>query len=77
VHYAFTSKEAMLAAIDRGELLEHAEVHGALYGTRRGPVEAALAGGKVPVLDVDVQGARQVGGFGFGWWGPSAGAATA
>lgn len=37
------------------------QVHGALYGTRRADVEAALAAGKVAVLDIDVQGARQVG----------------
>ncbi|GBF92449.1 guanylate kinase [Raphidocelis subcapitata] len=60
VHYAFTSKEAMMAAISRGEFLEHAEVHGALYGTRRDGVQAALAAGRVPLLDIDVQGARQV-----------------
>jgi len=50
----------MLAAIGHGEFLEHAEVHGALYGTRRAAVEASLRGGKVVVMDIDVQGARQV-----------------
>jgi guanylate kinase len=50
-----------MAAIARGEFLEHAEVHGALYGTRRDAVEALRAEGRVAVLDIDVQGARQVG----------------
>ncbi|KAI8466604.1 MAG: P-loop containing nucleoside triphosphate hydrolase protein [Monoraphidium minutum] len=54
------SKEAMMASIDRGEFLEAAEVHGALYGTRRDAAEAALAAGRAAVLDIDVQGARQI-----------------
>ncbi|MGH7466358.1 MAG: guanylate kinase [Longimicrobiales bacterium] len=43
-----------------GELLEWAEVHGRRYGTPRQSVEEPLAQGKVVVLDVDVEGARQV-----------------
>ncbi len=50
----------MVAAVGRGEFLEHAEVHGALYGTRRAAAEAILKAGRVAVLDIDVQGARQV-----------------
>jgi guanylate kinase len=34
VHYNFTSKEAMSAAIDEGRFLEFAQVHTNLYGTR-------------------------------------------
>ncbi|KIZ01051.1 guanylate kinase 1 [Monoraphidium neglectum] len=60
VDYVFAPKEAVMAAIARGEFLEHAEVHGALYGTRRDAVEALRAEGRVAVLDIDVQGARQV-----------------
>ncbi len=43
-----------------GEFLEHAVVHRNLYGTHRGQVEELAQGGSVVVLDIDVQGARQV-----------------
>ena len=44
-----------------GELLEWAVVHGrAKYGTPRRPVEAALAAGRPALLEIDLQGARQV-----------------
>ncbi|SOB98079.1 guanylate kinase [Rhodobacter sp. JA431] len=49
--------EAMAAA---GEMLEHAEVFGNLYGTPRGPVEARLAEGRDVILDIDWQGGQQV-----------------
>jgi guanylate kinase len=44
----------------RGELLEWAEVYGHLYGTGMGETREAEGRGAVVVLDVDVQGARQV-----------------
>ncbi len=43
-----------------GELLEWAAVHGHRYGTPRRQVQEALEAGRVVVLDIDVQGARQV-----------------
>jgi guanylate kinase len=43
-----------------GELLEWAHVHGNLYGTPRGPVMAALAGGRDVLFDIDWQGAQQL-----------------
>ena len=44
-----------------GELLEWAVVHrAARYGTPRGPVEEALAAGRPALLEIDLQGARQV-----------------
>ena len=44
-----------------GEFLESAEVFGRhAYGTPRRPVESALANGELIILDIDVQGARQV-----------------
>lgn len=43
-----------------GELVEWAVVHGRRYGTPRGEIERGLAAGRVVVLDIDVQGARQV-----------------
>jgi guanylate kinase len=61
VHYHFIDEaefERMRAA---GELLECALVHGkAWYGTPRAPVEQALAEGKHALLEIDLQGARQV-----------------
>jgi guanylate kinase len=57
-HFVSTSEfERMVAA---GELLEHAEYLGNRYGTPRGPVEAALAAGRVVIMEIDVQGGVQV-----------------
>ncbi len=58
--YHFLEREAFVAKRDAGEFLEHAEVHGNLYGTLRGPVAAELAAGRDVLLEIDVQGARQV-----------------
>jgi guanylate kinase len=45
---------------DAGEFIESAEVHGNLYGTPRLPVEEAINAGRWMVLDIDVEGHRQV-----------------
>ena len=58
--YYFRSREEFRAMIERGELLEHANIFGQLYGTPRGNVEKAAAEGKDLVLDIDAQGATQV-----------------
>jgi guanylate kinase len=61
VHYSFVSDEAFDAMIERGDLLEGADGHkAARYGTPRGPVELALASGHPAMLEIDLQGARQV-----------------
>jgi guanylate kinase len=60
VDYDFVSREEFRAMIDQGELVEWAEVHGNLYGTPLRNVEAAEARGEHVVLDIDVQGARQI-----------------
>jgi guanylate kinase len=57
--YFFLTREAFLAARERGEFAESAEVHGHLYGTLRREVDRVLASGKNVVMDIDVQGARQ------------------
>ena len=57
VHYVFASEETFRAAIRSGELVEHAEVHGRLYGTPRTQLRAALGSGRDVLLQVDVQGA--------------------
>lgn len=46
--------------IAKGEFLEHAEVFGNYYGTHRNALDCAAAEGKDLVLDIDVQGARQL-----------------
>ena len=60
VHYHFIDPAHFGKLRDGGELLEWAEVHGNLYGTPRGPVEAALANGKDVLFDIDWQGTRQI-----------------
>ena len=61
VHYWFVSDEEFDAMIAANELLEWAVVHqAARYGTPRRPVEEALASGRSALLEIDLQGARQV-----------------
>ncbi|RKY65669.1 MAG: guanylate kinase [Candidatus Latescibacterota bacterium] len=58
--YYFLSEEEFESRRERGEFVEWAEVHGHLYGTLRRTVEEALEEGKVLLLEIDVQGARQI-----------------
>ena len=61
VHYWFVDDAQFDAMVERGDLLEWAVVHkAARYGTPRGPVEAVLAEGRPAMLEMDLQGARQV-----------------
>lgn len=61
LHYWFVSEAEFDQMIARGDLLEWAVVHGAArYGTPRKPVEEALAAGRPAMLEIDLQGARQV-----------------
>jgi guanylate kinase len=61
VHYYFVSDQEFDRKIATGELLEWAVVHNSFrYGTPRPPVEKALAEGKRVLLEIDLQGARQV-----------------
>ncbi|WP_018686178.1 guanylate kinase [Actinokineospora enzanensis] len=59
-HYHFVDRAEFARMVERGELLEHAEYAGNHYGTPRGPVEAALDAGRPAVLEIELQGARQV-----------------
>jgi len=60
-HYWFVSEEEFDKLIADGALLEWAVVHkGARYGTPRAPVEEVLAAGRPALLEIDLQGARQV-----------------
>nr|CAH7714719.1 unnamed protein product [Callosobruchus chinensis] len=60
VHYHFTTRDQMLEAIRDGQFLEHATFSGNMYGTSKTAVEDVAKTGKVCVLDIDVQGVKQV-----------------
>ena len=61
VDYYFVTEEEFDRMIDDGELLEYATVHGRYrYGTPAKPVREALEAGSHPLLEIDLQGARQV-----------------
>jgi len=58
--YWFISKEEFKRRVNKGLLLEHAEVFGHLYGTPKDKVDNALQAGKTTILEIDVQGANQI-----------------
>jgi guanylate kinase len=58
--YHFRSRDAFLAMVAEGRMLEHAEVFGNLYGTPRAPVEDALTRGEDTLFDIDWQGGQQI-----------------
>ncbi len=57
--YWFISEREFQERIDKGLLLEYAEVFGHLYGTPKDKVDEALQAGKSVILEIDVQGAKQ------------------
>lgn len=59
-NYHFISREEFEAMLLRGEFLEHAEVFGNYYGTHRSYLDKACREGMDLVLDIDVQGERQL-----------------
>ena len=60
VHHFFVDRATFLEHLAAGELLEHAEVYGNLYGVPRKSVRQALGSGKHVVIRVDVQGAESL-----------------
>ncbi|CAH0143283.1 guanylate kinase [Microbacterium foliorum] len=61
VHYYFVDDTEFDRLIEQDELLEYAVVHNrSRYGTPRAPIDAALAEGRTVLLEIDLQGARQV-----------------
>ncbi len=58
--YHFLTREQFIARRDAGDFAEWAEVHGRLYGTLKDEVRRVLNAGKHVILDIDVQGARQI-----------------
>ncbi|XP_015439875.1 PREDICTED: guanylate kinase isoform X1 [Dufourea novaeangliae] len=59
-HYYFTNKEKMQKQIEQGEFLETATFSGNLYGTSKRAVEDVQREGKICVLDIDMQGVKQI-----------------
>jgi guanylate kinase len=60
VAYHFVDQAEFDRLVAAGELLEHDAHLSASYGTPRAPVEAQLATGQAALLEIDLQGARQV-----------------
>jgi len=60
--YFFRSRDEFQAMVAKGEMLEHAEVFGNLYGSPRAPVEAAITDGRDVLFDIDWQGGQQIAG---------------
>ena len=59
-HYFFLSREQFQAQVAAGGFLEWAEFAGNCYGTPRQPVEQQLASGRPVLLEIELEGARQV-----------------
>jgi guanylate kinase len=59
-HYYFVGSDTFDRLVAAGGLLEWAEIFGNRYGTPQEPVERALAEGRTVVVEIDVQGARQI-----------------
>jgi guanylate kinase len=59
--YFFLTPEEFRTRRERGEFAESAEVHGHWYGTLRREIERVLGDGKHVIMDIDVQGAAQLG----------------
>jgi guanylate kinase len=60
VQYRFVTRPQFHELVRTGQLLEWAEFAGNLYGTPRAPVEQKLAAGEPALLELDINGARQV-----------------
>jgi guanylate kinase len=58
--YHFIDQDTFARMVEKGELLEHANVFGNRYGTPRAAVDAALAGGTDVLFDIDWQGTPQL-----------------
>ena len=59
-NYYFISREEFLDRVERGLFAEHAEYNGNLYGTPREWLEKTLAAGRTVLLEIDLQGSKQL-----------------
>lgn len=60
VHYFYVTREEMVKRVDNEEFLETAEFSGNMYGTSIAAVELVQAAGKVCVLDIEIEGVKQI-----------------
>ncbi|HJU10522.1 MAG TPA: guanylate kinase [Candidatus Binataceae bacterium] len=60
IDYSFVTDEEFRRKLAVGELAEWAQVFDASYGTPREPLDSAIASGTDILLDIDIQGARQL-----------------
>ena len=58
--YFFLTRDEFQRRVDAGDFVEHAQVHGEMYGTLRSQIERVLESGRNVLLDVDVQGGQSV-----------------
>ena len=58
--YYFHSRDQFEAMVVSGDMLEHAEVFGNLYGSPKGPIAQAIEAGEDVLFDVDWQGGQQL-----------------
>ena len=59
-HYWFLDDDEFARRVEAGDFVEHAQYSGRRYGTLRSELERRLAAGVPVVLEIEVQGARQV-----------------
>jgi guanylate kinase len=59
-HYHFLTREQFEQRVDAGDFVEHADYAGRRYGTLRSELERRVRAGVPVVLEIEVQGARQV-----------------
>ncbi len=59
-NYFFVSREEFCGRVERGLFAEHAEYNGNLYGTPRDWLESELAAGHIVLLEIDLQGSKQL-----------------
>jgi guanylate kinase len=59
-HYHFLTREEFDRRVQSGDFVEHAEYAGNRYGTLRSELEGALEAGRSVLLEIEVQGARQL-----------------
>jgi guanylate kinase len=60
VHYHFMDEDQFMQHVDEGNFIEHARYASQLYGTPRSEVDPRLAQGRSVVLEIELQGARQI-----------------
>ena len=59
-HYYFLARDEFQDLVARGELLEWAEFAGNCYGTPRQPIQEQVDQGRLVILEIELEGARQV-----------------